>query len=236
LTKILAAEGFCIVSGLAKGVDTIAHESALEFGAPTIAVMGTPIDQCYPSENKSLKERIRNRGLNLTSFGPGERVEPSNFPRRNALMAALSSATIVVEADIDSGTRHQVKAAIQLHRKVGFLASLAAKDYPWVTEAIRSGYGHILETSEDIHKFADELRGPVLKGIPDYAGQQAEFLLGSAVKQRPPETVPQSTHVVEPRPLPLSGEESKPQSEIANEGIVRRVRKFLGKVWRRIFR
>src|ERR1700677_1091340 len=149
ITSILVREGFCVVSGLAQGVDTVAHTQALRLGGMTIAVMGTPIDECYPKDNFDLKQEIARNGLVISQFAPGSSVQRGNFPRRNILMAALSSITIVVEADIDSGTRHQVKAAIEMGRQVGFMASLVERNFPWVLDALKSGYGTVIENPED---------------------------------------------------------------------------------------
>jgi DNA processing protein len=152
LTRILVEQGYCVVSGLAKGVDTIAHKTTLDLGGFTIAVLGTPIDQCYPKENLALKQRIAEQGLVLSQFPVGQKVYQSNFPKRNALMAALSELTIVVEAGLKSGTRYQVKEAIRMHRKVGFLASVAQKQYPWIIDALNSGCADVIEDPADVGK------------------------------------------------------------------------------------
>ena len=149
LTALLVQEGFCIVSGLAKGVDRVAHETALEMNGYTIAVMGTSINDCYPKEHRALKCEIGLRGLLLSQFAPESPILRSNFPRRNILMAALSSVTFVVEATIDSGTKHQVKAAVDRGKPVAFLASLVDQDYPWVRGALDSGFGFVIESPED---------------------------------------------------------------------------------------
>jgi len=149
LVSLLVSKGFCIVSGLAAGVDTVAHETTLDANGKTIAVMGTPIETCYPKENQALKDRITEKGLIISQFAPGQKIHRSNFPRRNSLMAALSAVTFVVEAEIDSGTRHQVHAALALGQKVAFLASLADRDFGWVREAIRSGHGVIVQDPTD---------------------------------------------------------------------------------------
>lgn len=149
ITTLLVQAGCCIVSGLAAGVDTVAHETALSLGGKTIAVMGTPIDECYPKENRDLKRRIVESGLVLSQFRPGSKFNRGNFPQRNGLMAAISAVTFVVEAQIDSGTRHQVKAAIALGKKVAFLSSLVNLNFPWVVEAIHSGHGVSIQEPSD---------------------------------------------------------------------------------------
>ena len=136
ITKFLVSRGFCIVSGLAKGIDAIAHSTALDLRGKTIAVLGTAIDDCYPKEHLSLKQEIEANGLVISQFEPGAKIHRGNFPQRNELMAAMSLVTIVVEADFDSGTRHQVRAAIAKGRSVGFIGAVAASQYDWVEESL----------------------------------------------------------------------------------------------------
>jgi hypothetical protein len=143
-------QGFTVVSGMAAGIDAAAHIQALDLDGKTVAVMGTPVEGCYPAEHLPLKTRIAERGLIVSQFPPGSPVLRSNFPQRNILMAALSAITFVVEADADSGTRHQVKAAIQMGRRVAFLTSLVDQNIPWVVEALRSGAGNIVDTPETL--------------------------------------------------------------------------------------
>ena len=127
LVKNLVADGFTIISGLAKGVDTIAHKTAIEQGGKTIAVIGTPLNTIYPKENKELQETIKKNYL-LISQVPFFRYskQPPNinrffFPERNKLMSALSLATIIVEAGETSGTLVQAKAALEQKRKLFIL-------------------------------------------------------------------------------------------------------------------
>jgi DNA processing protein len=159
LTKTLVSQGFCVVSGLAEGVDAAAHMTALKENGATVAVMGTPIDECYPPSHMQLKTEIEMRGLVLSQFEPGSEIQRGNFPRRNELMASLSIMTIVVEADINSGTRHQVKSALSLGRTVGFLPSLAESRFPWVEEALKSGKGFVINSPRDLIKQLEILRG-----------------------------------------------------------------------------
>lgn len=127
LVKLLVQEGFTIVSGLAKGVDTAAHTSAIENGGNTIAVLGTPITECYPPENKQLQDRIAKEYL-LVSQVPIRRYIDQDyrsnrmfFPERNVTMSALAQATVIVEASDTSGTLTQARAALQQGRKLFIL-------------------------------------------------------------------------------------------------------------------
>lgn len=129
LARALAERSFTVVSGLASGIDTAAHEAALAAGAPTIAVIGTPISDCYPRENRDLQERIAREYL-LISQVPVLRYRqqkpPQNryfFPERNITMSALTEATVIVEASDTSGTLTQARAALHQGRKLFILNS-----------------------------------------------------------------------------------------------------------------
>lgn len=150
ITKLLVKAGYCIVSGLAKGIDAVAHKCALDLGGKTIAVLGTPINECYPHNNLALKTTIAQNGLLLSQFPPGQKVSKSNFPLRNTLMAALSEVTIIVEASVNSGTRHQVASAIKMGKKVGFVASVVENDYDWVNQALKNDKVFIISEPYDL--------------------------------------------------------------------------------------
>lgn len=124
VTRLVELE-IVIVSGLAKGVDSIAHETAIAQGGKTIAVLGTPLDQFYPKENRALQERLMRDHLVVSQFPPGYPVQKNSFPMRNRTMALLSDATIIVEAGEKSGTLHQGWEALRLGRPLFLLESVA---------------------------------------------------------------------------------------------------------------
>ena len=95
--------GFCVVSGLARGIDTAAHEGALSVGGKTAAVLGTGIDIIYPPENLELYRRIEAGGAVLSEFPFGRRADRQSFAMRNRIVAGMCEATIVVESDVDGG-------------------------------------------------------------------------------------------------------------------------------------
>jgi DNA processing protein len=99
----LARLGFCVVSGLARGIDTAAHEGALSAGGRTAAVLGTGIDIIYPPENLELYRRIVANGAVLSEFPFGRRADRQSFAMRNRIVAGICDATIVVESDVDGG-------------------------------------------------------------------------------------------------------------------------------------
>ena len=99
----LARLGFCIVSGLARGIDTAAHEGALSVGGKTAAVLGCGIDIIYPPENLELYRRVEAEGAILSEFPFGRRADRQSFAMRNRIVAGMSDAVIVVESDVDGG-------------------------------------------------------------------------------------------------------------------------------------
>lgn len=129
LVRELVKDNFTVVSGLAAGVDTAVHETAIECDGRTIAVIGTPLSHVYPRENADLQRRIAREFL-LISQVPVRRYEAQDyrmnrlfFPERNVTMSALTEATIIVEAGDTSGTLIQARAALQQGRKLFILDS-----------------------------------------------------------------------------------------------------------------
>jgi DNA processing protein len=108
----LAERGVVVVSGLARGIDGIAHAAALDAGGTTIAVLGSGIDVVYPPEHEALQERVAREGLVLTEQPPGEPALAHHFPRRNRIIALLSRGVVVVEAGVRSGALSTVDAAL----------------------------------------------------------------------------------------------------------------------------
>ena len=139
-SKALVDRGITVVSGLAAGIDTIAHETAIESGGRTIAVLGTPINQAYPKTNAGLLDRIASDHLAVSQFPEGYPFRPHNFPQRNRTMALISDATVIVEASEKSGTKHQGWEAIRLGRLVFILDNVAKNpDLTWPKEMIEYG-------------------------------------------------------------------------------------------------
>jgi DNA processing protein len=116
----LCTHGFCIISGLATGIDTAAHYGALSSGIayPTLAICGAGLDICYPKHNQRLFNEIAQKGLLLSEYPLGTGVKPFHFPKRNRLIAALSIGTLIVEATIKSGSLISAKQSANLGREV----------------------------------------------------------------------------------------------------------------------
>lgn len=125
----LSHDGFTIVSGLAEGIDTIAHGAAIAQGKPTIGIIGTPLSHFYPKKNAHLQRFIAKEHL-LISQVPvcsyetmSFKMKPAFFPERNITMAALTEATVIIEASDTSGTLSQARAALDQSRKLFILDS-----------------------------------------------------------------------------------------------------------------
>ena len=118
LAKPLAAVGIVIVSGMARGVDSMAHRGALQGGGKTIAVLGCGVDICYPAENRQLMKDIINSGCIISEYAPGVRPAPAYFPARNRIISGLCRAIVVTEAGLKSGTLITVDQAQDQGREV----------------------------------------------------------------------------------------------------------------------
>lgn len=133
IARMLAHNGIAIVSGLAEGVDTAAHQTALDVGARTVAVIANGVDQCYPQSNVGLQADITKTGLVLSEYLPDMRAAKWHFLERNAVMSGYAGATIVVEAGERSGTRTQVQRALEHGRPVILLDNVLGVS--WAKEA-----------------------------------------------------------------------------------------------------
>lgn len=156
LSKELATAGVVVMSGLAKGVDSVAHSAAIAAGGKTAAVIGTPLDRAYPAENADLQHEIYTHHLLLSPFAVGEQVYRSNFPARNRVMALLSDATVIVEASDTSGTLHQAAECQRSGRWLFIMKSVA--DDPkltWPSKFLNNPRTAVLESTNDILEALD---------------------------------------------------------------------------------
>ena len=114
----LAMRDVAVVSGMARGIDTCAHQGALDCDGPTVAVLGCGVDLCYPKENKNLKKEIEESGLVIYEYPPGTEAMPFSFPRRNRIISGLSEITVVVQARNESGALITAELAAEQGREV----------------------------------------------------------------------------------------------------------------------
>ena len=104
IAKAASINGFCVVSGMAIGIDNFAHQGALKVGGSTIAVLGSGVDICYPKQHMKLYHDIADRGLIISELPDGTEPMPFRFPQRNRIIAGISEAVVVVEARTGSGS------------------------------------------------------------------------------------------------------------------------------------
>lgn len=149
LARELGAAGYVIVSGLARGIDTAAHEAALETG--TVAVMANGLDVVYPPENQKLYDAIREKGVILSENPLGTQPSASLFPRRNRIISGLCQAVIVVEAEQKSGSLITIRNALDQGREV-----FAVPGSPLDPRAsgpnylIKTGQAQLIESAKDV--------------------------------------------------------------------------------------
>lgn len=160
LAKCLVQDGVVVVSGLARGIDTAAHQAAIAAGGRTIGVIGTPISEAYPPENAQLQELIAREHL-LVSQVPVIRYARQTpqwnkvfFPERNATMSALTHATVIVEAGETSGTLTQARAAFEQGRKLFILDSCFGRGLKW-PERLQAQGAIRVSDYDDIRKHLD---------------------------------------------------------------------------------
>jgi DNA processing protein len=116
VASFLVEKSVIVVSGLAEGIDTAAHEAAIRQGGSTVAVLGTPLDKSYPARNDRLQKTIMHDHWAISQFPIGYPTQPKNFVIRNRTMALISDASIIVEAGESSGSLHQGWEALRLGR------------------------------------------------------------------------------------------------------------------------
>ena len=164
VTRALVQQGIIVVSGLAEGIDTVAHRTAIEEGGRTIAVLGTPLSKAYPATNASLLEEIKRDHLAISQFPEGYPGKSENFPRRNRTMALICDATIVIEASEKSGTRHQGWEAIRLGRDLYLLENVATNpNLTWPKQLIE--YGAQILRREDLPDILLDIRNYTAGGV-----------------------------------------------------------------------
>ncbi len=154
--EILVAKGLSVIAGLADGIDTTAHRTALDVGGRTVAFIGTGIRRYYPARNRALQDEVAERGLVLSQFWPDAPPTRQSFPIRNASMSGYGMGTIVVEAGETSGTRIQARLAVEHGRPV-ILTDTVATSTTWGAALVGRPGVHVVSGAGDLHDTIDRV-------------------------------------------------------------------------------
>jgi DNA processing protein len=149
LAQQLVHQGFTVVSGLARGIDSAAHAGALDTGGRTIAVFGTGIHRIYPPEHRDLARRILTRGAHVSQFWPDAPPAKFTFPMRNAVTSGMALGTVVVEAHGRSGARLQARICLE-HGKRLFLARSLVLHEPWAQSYAEHPATTVIDSVDDV--------------------------------------------------------------------------------------
>ena len=175
----LARAGAVIVSGMALGIDGVAHAGALAAEAPTVAVIGSGIDVCYPSEHKTLAREIVKSGVVMTEYPPGTPPNYYHFPARNRIIAGLSAATLVMEGTEKSGALITARHAKTAGRTVYALPGNVDSETSGVTTLLLKDGARVLTSADDVIRDFEYL----------YPGELNPFLLSEPFSVRTDEVL-----------------------------------------------
>ncbi|MGO9480529.1 MAG: DNA-processing protein DprA [Candidatus Kryptoniota bacterium] len=163
----LSEQGITVVSGLARGIDTIAHATTVRSGGKTIAVLGSGVDVIYPSENRRLSEQILVSGAIVSEYYMGAKPDAVNFPRRNRIISGISLGTIIIETDNNGGAMITAGSALDQNREVFAVPGpVNERRSRGTNKLIKEGRAKLVE---DISDVIEELRyklKPILKDQP----------------------------------------------------------------------
>lgn len=156
LSYALALEGLIIVSGMARGIDSIANKAAIVAKTPTIAVLGCSVDYCYPQENRHLMDDIIAVGAVISEFPPTTKPHPANFPRRNRIMSGISRGVLVVEAPKKSGTLITAGYALEQGRDIFAIpGNIDNKNSAGCNELIKIGAKMVTSAHDVVCEYCD---------------------------------------------------------------------------------
>jgi DNA processing protein len=158
----LASAGFTVISGMARGIDTLSHRAALASGGRTIAVLGCGLDVHYPAENRNLMEKIAGAGCAMSEFPPGTMPNRENFPRRNRLISGLALGVLVVEATLDSGSLITENYALEQNKEVFAVpGNITSSNSDGTNSLIKQGAKLVTEAKDIVEELAPLLRGSI---------------------------------------------------------------------------
>lgn len=156
VARELVARNITVVSGLALGIDTAAHRSALDAGGRVVGVIGTGINKTYPAQNRGLHQEVAENGLLLSQFWPDAPPQKHTFPIRNATMSGYGIATVVVQAGETSGARIQARLAVEHGRPV-ILTDLVVEANEWARALVGRPGVHVATSIGEVMAIVDTL-------------------------------------------------------------------------------
>lgn len=155
----LTRTGYTVVSGLAAGIDTAAHTSALNHNGRTLAVIGTGLNRTYPPQNHALQRKIADRYAVISQFWPDAPPTQRSFPMRNAVMSGIALAAVIVEASETSGARTLARLALAQGRPI-FLAATLVERQPWAQQLAQRPGTHMTNDPAEITDALERLISP----------------------------------------------------------------------------
>lgn len=151
ISKEIVEKKITIISGLARGIDSVAHAAALKFGGRTIAVIGSGLDVIYPPENKKLFEKICSTGAVVSEYEPGTKPDAQNFPRRNRIISGLSLGTVIIETRINGGAMQTAAYALDQGKEVFAIpGNLNSKQSEGPNTLIQKGEAKLVTCIDDM--------------------------------------------------------------------------------------
>jgi len=168
LTLELSANNITIISGLARGIDSIAHRSALKGKGRTIAIIGSGLDRIYPPENKELAKAISENGAIISEFPLGTKPDAQNFPKRNRIISGLSLGSVIVETKLNGGAMQTAAYALDQNREVFAIpGNLESPQSEGTNTLIQKGEAKLVKNADDILVELDLKLKPIVgKNIP----------------------------------------------------------------------
>ena len=180
----LGQAGAAVVTGMAEGVDAAASRGVLEAGGYCAAVLGTPVDVCFPGSSRDIYEELCTRGLVLSEYPPGSKTYPANFPARNRIISGLSRGAVLVEAPIKSGSLITARLALEQGKDVFAVpGNIDVKSFEGSNRLIAAGEAKAIITAADV---LDEYGWRYDTRFPR---AQAERLLSDVIQKRVPAAV-----------------------------------------------